>query len=113
MLGATAAEMRDAVASVTATLRHPRLRAAHNAAQQGQCRRETPLVLKLPDGTLAEGVVDLAYLNAEGAWVVVDFKTDLTGVDTAPEAYRRQVQLYCQAVTTATGCVATGVLLAV
>ena len=50
-------------------------RAARAAEAAGQCRREVPVTLTLSDGRLLEGVVDLAYEH-EGAWTVVDFKTD-------------------------------------
>jgi hypothetical protein len=41
----------------------------------GACRRETPVTCTLADGTLVEGVVDLAF-EERGGWIVVDYKTD-------------------------------------
>jgi ATP-dependent exoDNAse (exonuclease V) beta subunit len=73
-----------------------------------EVRREEPVVHRLADGTLLEGVVDLAFRDADG-WTVVDFKTE--GSDR--ESYGAQVHLYCAAVEAATGLRARGVLLAV
>ena len=38
-------------------------------------RRETPITLTLADGTIVEGVLDLAF-REKHEWTVVDFKTD-------------------------------------
>ena len=74
---------------------------AREAWHQGRCRRETPLAWREPDGSLVEGVLDLAFEDA-GVWTVVDFKTD---AEIAGElaTYRRQVQLYASIVARATG----------
>ena len=66
----------------------------------------------MPNGSLAEGIVDLAF-EEEGRWIVVDYKTDweLAGVDEA--RYRRQIALYASAIAQATGLPATGVLVRV
>ena len=56
-------------------LGHDLLARARRAAARGACRRETPVTLTLEDGTLVEGVVDLAF-EEDGAWIVVDYKTD-------------------------------------
>mgnify|MGYP000941432789 CR=1 FL=1 len=64
-----------------------------------------------PDGTLVEGVVDLAF-REEGAWTVVDFKTD-RDLGLELPVYRRQVALYARAVASAMGEMAHGVLLRV
>ena len=52
-----------------------------------------------------EGVIDLAFLEADG-WVIADYKTDL-GTDpdfgTRLDAYRRQVDLYAEAWARLTG----------
>jgi ATP-dependent exoDNAse (exonuclease V) beta subunit len=111
LLGATDAERAAAAAAATAALRHPLLRAAAAAAKAGRCRRETPVVVRLEDGTLLESVADLAF-EQEGGWTVVDFKTD---EDLAPklDAYRRQVALYAQGIAEATGRPARAVVLAV
>jgi ATP-dependent exoDNAse (exonuclease V) beta subunit len=53
------------------------------------------------DGSLVDGVVDLAF-RADGVWTVVDFKTDRELADEI-EVYRRQVGLYADVITAATG----------
>ncbi len=62
-----------------------------------------------PDGTLVEGVIDLAFEDESG-WTVVDFKTDreLAG---ALDRYRRQVGLYVEAIRKATGREGRGILM--
>jgi ATP-dependent helicase/nuclease subunit A len=85
-----------------------RAREAHEA---GRCRRETPITLCVPDGTIVEGVVDLAFEQA-GSWTVVDFKTNRE-LDSALEGYQRQVALYAEAIARATGQQARAVLLRV
>lgn len=108
VLGAPAAETAAAVAAVTAALAHPLLRAAAAAAL---LRRETPLSLLDDDGTLVEGVVDLAFRDEHG-WTVVDYKTDQELAARA-DVYRRQVALYARALTIATSAPARAILLRV
>jgi hypothetical protein len=48
---------------------------AREAWRDGRCRRETSVACRQPDGSLVEGVLDLAFEEA-GGWTVVDFKTD-------------------------------------
>ena len=111
MLGATAPEIRAAAVAVTAALRHPLL---ERARRSRDCRREAPVFLRKPDGTLIEGTVDLAFreeVDGAGAWTVVDFKTDARAED-HPQ-YLEQLGHYCAAVTAATGEPARGVILAV
>ena len=103
--GASAEEISAAARAVGAALQHPLLQAA---AGSEECRREEPLLHRLADGTLLEGVVDLAFREAAG-WTVVDFKTDATD---RPQ-YAAQLRLYCAAVEAATGLAARAVLLAV
>jgi ATP-dependent exoDNAse (exonuclease V) beta subunit len=100
-----------------AALGHPLLRRAGACEAAGGLRRETPLLLRLEDGTLAEGVVDLAFRETDPAtgaasWTVVDFKTDRE-IEERRESYERQVRLYARAVAAATGESATAVLLVV
>lgn len=106
VLGASEEEVTAATITVRDALTHPLLR---RAAAALQCRRETPLALTLPDGTLVEGVVDAAFEDASG-WTVIDFKTDLN-LSTNADQYRRQVALYAQAITHATGRPTKAVLL--
>jgi len=99
VLGATADEIAAATALVERVLRHPVLAGAARAAALGRCYRETPVTLRLEDGAIVEGNVDLAYLEHDEV-VVVDFKTDRE-LEGAIETYRRQVQVYSAAIGTA------------
>ena len=100
VLGATQEEMEEAVSAVARALAHPLLERARTAWRSGQCRRETPVTMTRSDGTLLEGVLDLAFLE-DNKWVVVDFKTDRE-LEASLETYFRQVALYATAVSWAT-----------
>jgi ATP-dependent helicase/nuclease subunit A len=117
LLGATPEEMEAAAASVVAALRHPLLSRARRAMTEAgeTCRRESPITVFSPEGTLIEGVLDLAFREIESGepvWTVVDFKTDVE-IAGRREDYERQVRIYAAAVTAATGEKARGVLLSV
>lgn len=101
-------EIEAAKLIVALVLAHPLLDRARRAAQAGECRRETPVTL-LRGATLIEGVVDLAFWE-DDIWTVVDFKTDheLAG---GLAAYKRQVALYAEAISSATGTKAEAVLM--
>jgi ATP-dependent helicase/nuclease subunit A len=58
---------------------------------------------------MVEGTVDLAF-EENGAWTVVDYKTDREVAAGGEERYRRQVALYAAAIAAATGAPAYGVL---
>ena len=105
-------ETGAAVRAVERLLRHDILRRASAAEERGRCRRETPITRRLPDGTLVEGVVDLAF-EENGAWVVVDYKTDRELRSAGVEQYRRQVAIYAEAIADATGAPARAVLVRV
>lgn len=107
LLGAPADEVAEAAEVTTRALAHPLLRRAA-AAGHGGCRREAPVALTLDDGSLVEGVLDVAFLDDDG-WTVVDLKTDVALAGRLAE-YRRQVALYARAVARATGRPARGVL---
>ena len=98
--------------SVERVLAHDLLVRARAAEGRGACRRETPVTLLLPEGTLVEGVVDLAF-EEQGTWTVVDYKTDRELARDDIERYRRQVAIYMHAIATATGQPASGVILQV
>ena len=70
--------------------------------------------MRTDDGVLIEGVVDVAF-REEGVWTVVDYKTDrdLDELERALEVYRRQVALYAEMITRATGEPAHAVLMRV
>jgi ATP-dependent exoDNAse (exonuclease V) beta subunit len=111
ILGAPATEVEAATAAVGAALANPLMARARDAWRAGRCRRETPLAWRQPDGSLLEGVLDLAFEEA-GGWTVVDFKTDAEiAVELA--TYRRQVRLYASIVARATGTEVTPVLMQV
>jgi len=99
-----------AAATVERVFRHELLERARAAAGRNACRRETPVACRLPDGTMVEGVVDLAF-EEKGVWTVVDYKTDREIEAAGEDRYRRQVALYASAIAQATGKAATGVLL--
>jgi ATP-dependent helicase/nuclease subunit A len=101
VLSAPAEEIDAASESVHTALAHPVFDGARQAAHQGHCRREVPISWSDPDGALVEGVVDLAFEQAEG-WTVIDFKTDEEFRGNEP-AYRRQVGMYAAAIQAANG----------
>jgi ATP-dependent helicase/nuclease subunit A len=107
IINASAEEVSAAAVVGSAVLRHALLGRARASAS---VKRETPVSWLQRDGTLTEGVLDLAFEDAEGAsTVVVDFKTDheLAAGETR---YRAQLLQYVNAVTRATGRPASGVL---
>ena len=111
ILGATDAEVAAATGVVVAAMGHPVLERARAAMIRGECRREVPVALRDSDGTLVEGVVDLAF-REDGGWTVVDFKTDKE-LDQALDVYRRQVALYAEMIRKATDQPAAPVLIRV
>jgi ATP-dependent helicase/nuclease subunit A len=111
LFGATDHEAEAAARAVWAALAHPLLTRAQEAEKRGECRRETPLSLVLDDGTLMEGIVDLAFRDENG-WTVVDFKTDRV-IQRYKAMYSRQVLLYAEAISMATGEPCGAVLLKV
>ncbi len=110
LLGAPAEEADAAAGIARGVLTHPILQEAARAAARGACRREMPVTFSCPDGTVIEGVVDLAFED-EGRWTVVDFKTDIEIGRNGLQTYRRQVGFYGAAITRATSQPARGVLL--
>jgi len=107
LLGATAQETSSAVDAALAALAHPHLRAA---ALSADARREVVVAEQRSDGSIAEGVIDLAYRSGQ-EWVVLDFKTD--EIVLTDGAYAEQLHLYVAALQRATGEPARGVLLQV
>jgi ATP-dependent exoDNAse (exonuclease V) beta subunit len=106
----------DAVAVIRqagAALQHPILGSARLSVAEGHIRRETPVLLTLDDGSVAEGVLDLAFQERTtdfDGWIVVDFKTDQE-FSSAPSHYIAQIDLYVRAVHTATNLPARGMIL--
>jgi ATP-dependent helicase/nuclease subunit A len=101
ILGATEAEVRAAANAAVLAMKHPVLERARSAAARGECRREVPLASRDEDGSLIEGVVDLAFRDPNG-WTVVDFKTDVE-LDSALDLYRQQVAIYASIINKVTG----------
>ena len=113
LVGATEAEIEAAVHTIVAALEHPIMRRAASVAAS-DLRRETPIFLRRQDGTLLEGVVDLAFREetADFEWTVVDFKTDRE-FDLCRAEYTAQVALYAHAIERATDSSANGILLVI
>jgi ATP-dependent exoDNAse (exonuclease V) beta subunit len=101
ILGAPPEEVTAATAVVGAALAHPLMSHARAAWRAGRCRRETPVSVRVEDGTIVEGILDLAWEDEQG-WTVLDFKTDaeLAGV---LARYRRQISLYASVIARTTG----------
>jgi ATP-dependent exoDNAse (exonuclease V) beta subunit len=76
-------------------------------------RREVAVTLRAEDGTIVDGIVDLAFRENAREWIVVDFKTDVELDEEALATYAAQVGSYATAISTATGEAARGVLLSV
>jgi len=109
VLGMSDQEAHAAAAAAQRVFAHDLLARARQAATRGACRRETPVTLRLADGTVLEGIVDLAF-EEDGAWTIVDYKTDREIAATGEDRYRRQISLYTSAIAEATGSPASGVL---
>ena len=120
LLGATGPEIEVAETVVAAALASP---AAEAARASQRVLRETPFLLPLAgdaERRIVEGAIDLAYLEGDGKWIVVDWKTDLGDLDapavgdsgangmTRGDLYRRQVRWYCYALEQLTGTPASG-----
>ena len=108
VLGAPPAELKAAAGAVEAALKQPLLDRARSAER---CHREYPIVLKLEDGRLLEGVLDLAFFE-NGTWTIVDFKTD-ADVTGRGEQYERQLRWYAYGLGQLTGKPVGAVLLSV
>jgi ATP-dependent exoDNAse (exonuclease V) beta subunit len=105
ILLSSADEVRAAATVVSAVLKHDLMTRAKGASR---LRRETPVTWVQQDGTMIEGVLDLAF-EENGTTTVVDFKTDHE-LAAGEARYRAQVQQYVHAVSRVTGRPAMGVL---
>ena len=105
ILLSTTEEIQAAATVASAVLNHDIMLRAKRAAT---LRRETPVTWLQKDGTMIEGVLDLAF-DEDGVTTVVDFKTDHE-LSAGESRYRAQVQQYVAAVTRATGRPAKGIL---
>jgi len=105
IFNASGDEVRAAATVAAAVLGHELMARARASTR---IRRETPVTWLNRDGTLIEGVLDLAFDEGDRT-IVVDFKTDHELV-TGEMRYRAQLQQYVNAVAQATGRTASGVL---
>ena len=110
VIGASTSDADAATIAVERALASPIMKAA---ATSRRAHREYPILFKLDDGTLVEGIADLAFesgANGSAQWTIVDFKTDR---DLTPylDQYRAQLRLYVQGLHQATNSPATGVIL--
>jgi ATP-dependent helicase/nuclease subunit A len=115
LVGATEEEIQAAIVIVGSALRHPILQRAAGSAGEGKLRRETPVLLTLDNGSLVEGVVDLAFREDTPdfiGWTVLDFKTDREFA-TSSDRYTAQVSAYSEAIQAATGLLSRGIVLVV
>jgi len=110
LLGATPEEIRAAHARVLRALEHPLLIRARSAT----CRREVAVALRRDDGSIVDGIIDLAFHEPhEATWTVVDFKTDADLDAERRSAYELQLRVYMAAIHAATGAPTRGILLSV
>jgi ATP-dependent exoDNAse (exonuclease V) beta subunit len=98
-------------------LRHPLFDQVRRADARGRCQRELPLIWQLADGTVVEGTADLAFeeprsTEAAKRLIVLDFKTDRDR-EADTDRYRRQLAIYCRALTALQGGAARGILMRV
>lgn len=108
LLGAASDEATYARDAVLRALSHPLLERARAALR---VERKTAVMICASNGALVEGVVDLAFFEAEAGWTVVDFKTDVE-MASRQNDHIRQVDAYARAIAAATGQPAKGVLFA-
>ncbi len=111
-IGAPADEADAACDAIEGALAHP-LMARARAAER--IHREYPVTLRLEDDGILDGVIDLAFVE-DGAWIVVDFKTDAESASESQrrrEQYVRQLQWYAYALGQLTGLGARTYLLEV
>ena len=105
LLDAKKEEVVAAAAVVSSVLKHDLMTRVRSASR---LRRETPVTWTQKDGTLIEGVLDLAF-DVGGETTVVDFKTDHE-LSAGEARYRAQLQKYVDALSLATQRPARGVL---
>ena len=109
MLGADDVEVAAAQRAVSEALKSPLMARVRSSAD---VRRECPVLLKLDDGAIVEGIADLAFaegLNGKTIWNVVDFKTDLA-IASRLDEYRAQIALYARGIARAIDLPTHGIL---
>jgi ATP-dependent exoDNAse (exonuclease V) beta subunit len=65
IFGSTDEEVAAAAKTAIRALGHPLMVRAAAAVSKGRCRREVPVAIKLQDGSLVEGTVDLAFQDSD------------------------------------------------
>lgn len=66
-------------------------------------RREWAFNLLMEEGSLLQGVIDCAFMD-DGAWVLVDYKTDrIEDEDAFIQRYQLQIDWYAKALEKITG----------
>jgi len=112
ILGAREEEVEAATKTVIQALRHPLMQQAAEAELAGHCRREVSVAVKLEDGLMVEGIVDLAFQSESNpaGWTVIDYKTDFE-LSGRLEEYKRQVGIYARAISHATSQPVRAILL--
>jgi ATP-dependent exoDNAse (exonuclease V) beta subunit len=101
--GASPEECAWAAEVARAALEHPALTVPVGVIRH----RELPVMVRLEDGTLVEGRIDLAWSDGK-EWMVVDYKTDRRAKSNVA-----QLQLYGLALQRATGLPVKGLVLEV
>ena len=101
--GAGEFERSAAIEVVRAALTHPALAVPEGA----RLYREYPVLVRLEDGTLVDGRIDLAWSDGS-TWTVIDYKTDRR-----EKRNVAQVQIYALALHRATGLPVRGIVLEV
>ncbi len=94
LLGATPEEIEHAKKAVAAALNHPLLASVRQATR---VHREYPIMLKLDESRVLEGVIDLAFESGD-AWNIIDFKTDADLASNRAH-YKRQLHWYSLAIS--------------
>jgi len=108
IVGAPPEEVEAACSRVEAALAHPLLDRARAARRK---HREYPVMLRVDNGRLMEGIIDLAFVE-DNTWIIVDFKTD-ADISGHGNRYQRQLQWYASALNRLTGLPARAYLLGV
>ncbi len=101
--GATEEECTAAAAAAREALEH----VARSIPASAERYRELPVMVRLEDGTLVDGRIDLAWRDA-ASWTILDYKTDRRR-----NREVAQVQLYALALERATGLPARCLILEV
>jgi ATP-dependent helicase/nuclease subunit A len=97
-LGLSADKSKEAAELAAKALAHNLLMRAKKSTQ---VFKELSLTGKSPEGIFLNAVIDLAFLE-DGAWVVVDYKTDHDPAR-GLESYRKQIGYYSELLETFTG----------